>query len=352
MIGQQAALAGRCAVTIRGPIPADQLGIVLPHEHILLDVAFEEGPLSDALYPELWDRKVTMRILGALHRDATSCRDNLMLDDPDLAARELAHFRRAGGATVVDATAAGVGRDPRTVRAIAERTGLNIIAGTGFYVARTHPAFVEGKDIDELADLMVRELEQGMDDTDLRAGMIGEIGTGNPLHPREEKVLRAACRAHGRTGAPMQVHVQWHGDELPRVHAILREERADPCRVVMLHMDDCVPRELRLQAAGWGYYVSLDCFGVERYRGRTLEVLPRDTERIQWVLELVERGHLDQVLVSQDVWLKMLLKHYGGWGYDHLLVNVVPLMRRAGISDKQIERIMVHNPARLFAYRD
>jgi phosphotriesterase-related protein len=341
--------AGR-AMTVLGPVRASELGVTLPHEHVLLNVAFRYGPERGARYPELWDREVTMDMLGALHRDATSCRDNLILDDPELAARELAHFRRAGGSTVADATVIGIGRDPLALRRIAREAGLNIIAGTGFYVAGSHPGFVEAADADAIADRLVGDLNDGMDDTDVRAGMIGEIGTGNPVHPREEKVLRAACRAHLRTGAPMQVHVQRPGTELPRVHRVVREEGVDARSVAMLHMDDGVAEDLRFRAADWGYYVSLDCFGVERYMDRTSEVLPRDGDRIGWVQELIGRGHVEQVLVSQDVWLKMLLKHYGGWGYDHLLVNVVPMMRRAGMSAGQIEQITVHNPARLFAY--
>ena len=337
------------AMTVLGAVPTDDLGIVLPHEHVLLNTAFAHGPLPDACFPELWDRPVTMDILGALHRDAVSCRDNMVIDDVDLIADELAHFRAAGGGTVVSATVPGIGRDPTAMVEVSERTGLHVISGTGFYIARTHPPVVGKSSIDKLADLMVRDLTEGMDGTAVRAGMIGEIGTGTPIHPRERKVLRAACRAQVRTGAPMQVHVQWPGDQAARIHAVLQEEGVEPGRVVLLHMDDGVPRDVRLRAADWGYFISVDCFGIERYRDRTFEVLPRDTDRIRWVHELIERGHLDQVLVSHDVWLKMLLKRYGGWGYDHLLANVVPWMARAGITDEQVRRIMVANPARLLA---
>ncbi len=342
----------KSAVTVCGPVPANELGFTLPHEHILLDVAFRDGPLPHARYPELWDHPVTMDVLGKLFRDATSCRDNMILDDAALAVQELLAFKRAGGSTVVDATVLGVGRDPLTVREIARSTDLNIISGTGFYLSRTHPGLVREMTVDELSGLMVRELTQGMDDTGIRAGMIGEIGTGNPIHPREEKVLRAACRAQLQTGAPMQVHVHRPGTGLPRVHRLLQEEHTRPESVVMLHMDDGVPEQARLRAADWGYYVSLDCFGIERYLDSTGEVLPRDTERIRWILNLIDRGHLDSVLVSQDVWLKMLLKRYGGWGYDHLLVNVVRWMHKLGMTPEQVEHIMVHNPARLFAYEE
>jgi phosphotriesterase-related protein len=339
------------AMTVLGPVSADELGTVLPHEHILLDTAFLDGPLPDARYPELWGREVTIDILGKLHRDATSCRDNMVLDDPLAAAEELTAFADAGGRTVADATVAGVGRNPLVVRSIARGTGLNIIAGTGFYIARRHPPFVAHMTAGELADLMVQELTRGMDETDACAGMIGEIGTGNPVHPEEEKVLRAGCRAQLSTGAPMQVHVQRPGTELPRVHEILQEEGVPPDRVAILHMDDGVRMALRRRAAEWGYYVSLDCFGVERYLDRVHDVLPRDTQRIAWVVDLIERGHLARILVSQDIWLKMLLKRYGGWGYDHLLVNVLPWMHHLGMTDEQIDRITVANPAEFFAWR-
>jgi phosphotriesterase-related protein len=346
-----AAAMNGSAMTVLGPVSADELGIVLPHEHILLDTAFLDGPLPDARYPELWGRPVTMEILGKLHRDATSCRDNMVLDDPVAAAEELNAFRAAGGLTVADATVTGVGRNPLVIRSIAKGTGLHVIAGTGFYIARRHPAFVEHMTADELADLMVHELTESMDESGVCAGMIGEIGTGNPMHPEEEKVLRAASRAQLRTGAPIQVHVQRPGAELPRVHEILQDEGVPPDRVAILHMDDGVRMSLRRQAAEWGYYVSLDCFGVERYLDRIPDVLPRDTQRIAWVVDLIERGHLERILISQDIWLKMLLKRYGGWGYDHLLVNVLPWMRHLGMTEVQIDRLTVANPAEFFAWR-
>lgn len=333
------------AMTVRGPVAADRLGHILPHEHILMEFPLPAGP---ARYPELWDLDVSIEVLGRLRRDIWSCRDNLRLDDPAVAIDELASFRERGGGTIVDVTPVGLGRQVAAVQQIAMHTGLNIIVGTGFYIRAGHPPQVATLSTEQLGTWMVREVTVGIEDTGIRAGIIGEIGISAPMHPDEEKVLRGAARAHRETGAPLSVH-QYGGEELARIDAILRAESVSPERVILCHMCSATP-EQRLWAAERGYYVGIDGFGNDYYLDAVAGRITRDPDRIAMVRALFEAGHLRQILISNDVALKMLLKRYGGWSYEHILVNIRPFMLREGIPLKAIDSLLYYNPMRAIAY--
>jgi phosphotriesterase-related protein len=335
------------ALTVLGPVDADELGHILPHEHILMKHPDIE---RERLYPELWDRGITIGILGKLRRDIWSCKDNLCLDDVEIATQEVASFKSNGGGTMVDVTTIGLGRDVRRVREIAQETGVNVVVGTGYYVAASHPEEVSRLSADRLAGHMVRELHVGVDDTEIRAGVIGEIGVSSPMHPREEKVLRGAARAHLETGAPIWVH-QLGGQEIQAIDAVLVDEGVDPIHVVLCHMGSA-SEEIRFWAAGRGYRISVDGFGHEYYQDALSGATTRDPDRIRMVKRLIERGHLRQILISNNVTLKMLLKTYGGWSYEHIILNMKPFMLREGIPVKSVDTMIYYNPMRAIAYLD
>ncbi len=333
------------AMTVLGPVNADRLGHILPHEHILLDLSeLDVAPR----YPELLDKKVSIEILGKLRRDIWSCRDNLRLDDQEVATQEIASFKLNGGGTIVDVTPIGLKRDVKPIREIAEQTEVNIVVGTGYYHVAVHPKQAAELSVGDIADWVVKELQVGIDDTGIKAGIIGEIGVGSPMHPEEEKVLRAAARAHQRTGAPVSVG-QRGGDEIERIDAILAEEGVSPERVILCHMGS-VNQELQFCAADQGYYLELDDFGHEYYTDALAGVITRDPDRIKMVKALIERGHLRQLLISNGLALKMLLKRYGGWSYEHIKPNIKPFMLREGIPIKAVDTLIHYNPMRAIAY--
>ena len=195
--------------TVTGPIHPDDLGIVSLHEHVYSAA----GPAPDADGEDhsdlpYWDLPITIDILGALRRGAPN-RQNMSLDDEGIAAEELGHFAAHGGTTVVDNTGVGLNRDPVALLRIAEATGVNIITTTGFYKHAMHPPWVAKMTADQVADLMVTEITEGIDGTGIRAGSIGECACSEeplPYHPEEEKILRAACRAQIRTGVGFTIH--------------------------------------------------------------------------------------------------------------------------------------------------
>ena len=183
-------------ITVQGPVGEGELGIVLAHEHLFMDLRNQFTPFQDAESARISRQKVRMANLGRLRRNPYAVRDNLVLDDPAVMAREARAFKELGGRTIVECTSIGIGRNARALKELADSTGLHVIAGCGYYTQDTHPPQMSGWSAEEVAAQMVRDLTEGMDGTDVRAGVIGEIGTSDPIRPDEWKVLEAAALAH------------------------------------------------------------------------------------------------------------------------------------------------------------
>ena len=231
----------------------------------------------------------------------------------------------------------------------ARRTGLNVVAGSGFYVQVAHPAWVATATVEDLAAHIIGELTDGFDGTSVRAGIIGEIGTHTPIHPDEEKALRAAARAHHATGAAINVHLAIFGQEGHRVLDVFAEEKVDPRRVALSHLDERPDAAYQRSLAERGAYIEFDCFGSECYWDEDGVREASDAERVEALLRLLDAGFERQMLLSQDLCTKIQLRHYGGMGYDHLLRTIVPRLRRRGVNDSTLHTLLVENPARLLA---
>jgi phosphotriesterase-related protein len=355
------------AMTVLGPVPAESLGVTLPHEHLLFDqVRYASPRTSDA--EKFADVAVEMRHLGALRRNAGLIPENGRVDDADLAAREAAEFKRAGGGTIVDVSCNGLGRDPAGLSRVAMATGLNIITCCGYYKGRGHPPEMAERSVDDVAAEFVKELTTGIGNTGIRAGVIGEIATGGPLYevprevqdltdhsdmePTEEKVLRAAGRAQAETDAPVSVHIYNYRPNRLAHHAldVLYEEGADLQRVTICHLDTRPDADYVASIADRGAFVEFDTFGIEFYSDSSLDQMARDTDRMDLVVETIKRGYIDHILLSHDVCWKTLLVEYGGWGYAHLTKNIEPRLRDAGVTDEQIRTMRVANPARWLTF--
>lgn len=336
--------------SVCGPVTRVQLGTVSPHEHVLLDLTafYQELPVPGVEDPA--NQKVEMWNLGILSRDCYALKDNLRLDDEQLQAKELACFREAGGSTVVDATLPGIGRNPMALKRISEETGLHIIMGTGFYVGQTHPKELDAMSDRQVADLMVEELTKGVDGTDIRAGYIGEIGISEIFDDKERKVLRAAALAQKDTGVAINVHINpWTTNGLEAADILLQAGVA-PDRICISHIDVENRESYVMALLKKGVYVEFDNFGKEYYIRREVRnpgygLFVRDTQRVSFLKQLIDAGYLRQLLVCCDLCLKNLLHAYGGWGYDHVLTNVVPMMEDEGITGEQIHALLVENPA-------
>ena len=336
--------------TVLGKIEKSELGIVTPHEHIFIELTdfFSERPLKDVASPST--RKVTMDVLGILNRDPYALKDNLVMDEYDVQKYEILRFKNAGGKTVVDATMPGIGRNPNNLKQIALDTGLNVVMGTGFYVYSTHPEEIKNMTEEEIADLMVKELTIGADGTDIKAGVIGEIGISEVFNEEERRVLRASAIAHKKTGAGILVHINpWTTNGIESVK-ILLEKGVSPKRIAISHIDVENRLDYILNLLESGVFVEFDNFGKEYYVDKEARrdgygLFVNDVQRVKLIKLLIEKGYKHQILLSCDVCLKTCLRTYGGWGYDHLLTNVIPMMEEEGISKEDINLMLTENPA-------
>ncbi|MEA2538374.1 MAG: phosphotriesterase-related protein [Chloroflexota bacterium] len=303
--------------TVTGRIAPGELGFTLPHEHTGIALWQIENR---------WDYW------------------QLTVDDATVVP-ELATYRAAGGGSLVDLTLPGVGRDPERLRRYAEATGLNIVMGAGWYRAAYYPveARIDQRTVDDLADELVREFEDGVGGTGIRPGIVGEIGTDKPwLTGQEERVHRAAARAARRTGMALTTHAVLSPVGLAQL-TVFEEERLDLTRVVIGHADSYPVLDHHLEIIRRGANLEFDFLGmsftaVERHgEARIVDLLG----------ELVARGHADRILLSQDVCHDSQLKAYGGNGYVYLFETFLPRLREAGLPDSAIRTMTVDNPARI-----
>ena len=308
--------------TVLGRIDPSDLGVTLPHEHTQCALWHIENR---------WDYFQLAR------------------DEPVILG-ELERFRAAGGRSLVDLTLPGIGRDPAWLVAIARASGLHIVMGSGWYRTAYYPpeALIDRRSVDDLADELVREAEEGVDDTGVRSGIIGEIGTDKPwVSAAEERVHRAAARAARRTGRSITTHSVLSPVGLAQLQ-IFEEEGLDPGRVVIGHSDSYPVLDHYLEIIRRGASIEFDFLGmsftaVERHgEGRIVELLQ----------ELLSRGHADRVLLSQDVCNDAQLSRYGGRGYTYLAERFLPRLRQAGVSDAEIDTMTIANPRRLLTVEE
>lgn len=347
---------GERVVTVRGEISPKDLGITLTHEHLLVDcsfyINFYAPPKEQWKRDILLNQPVTLENLWVVRRELFASRDNMIVGDPDLLVEELRYYKEAGGTSLVDLTPIGIGADPKAAKSISEKTGLNIVYGCSFYIEPSHPKYVAEKTADELAKDFVGYVEKGFGDTGIRAGIIGEIGTGPVVTTQEQKVLSAAVKAHAKIGAPINIHLaNIRGKNGPRVARMMKKEGVNMEKLILSHMDMKIKNFAHLKAAlDTGAFIEYDGFGEEDYVESLDYLPPRDRERVASLVKLIDKGYVDQLLLSQDTCRKTMLKKYGGQGFDHILRNIIPMMKKEGISDREIRTMMVSNPARFLAF--
>ena len=342
-------------MTVMGKIDAKELGVVTPHEHIFIDMSVFFHEPEEMSAKVMAHGPVTIDKLGVLKRNPFAVLDNVQMMDEKTQIDEINYFRYAGGRTVVDATNHGLGRDPELLRKVSHITGLNIVAGSGFYVDGAQTEATRALTIEQMEEDIVRDIEVGIGHTDIRAGIIGEIGVSHVMYPFEKKSLIAACRAQKRTDAPLSVHINPWSTQGLNAMEIIEEYKIDPAKVVICHSDVENREDYIFKLLDKGVYVEFDNFGKEMATD-PWDICPgngpfvSDKERVELIKKMIDRGYEKQMLFSCDVCLKSLLHAYGGWGYDHVIAHILPAMRYIGVRESAIQEIMVHNPARWLDY--
>ena len=347
----QSVLSGKVH-TVLGPVSPEDVGPTTTHEHLLIDFTCMFTPPTEASERFKAYEPVTMENLGWVGYNPFRNLDNLELLDEDVAASEALLFKIAGGGTIVEATTIGIGRDPLALARIARATGLNIVMGAGYYVDMVHPDDMDSRTEQRLAEEIVADITTGVGDTGVRAGIIGELGCSWPLTENERKVLRAGARAQRETGAAILIHPGRNEAAPFEILDVLAGAGADISRVIMGHLERTIyDEQTLLRLAEKGCYLEYDIFGWESsYYPFTEHDMITDATRLGYVKLLVDEGYGDRVLTAHDVFGKHRLVKYGGTGYAHILENIVPRMPEKGISQGEINAILIHNPARILTF--
>lgn len=335
--------------TVTGPIDSNGLGRTLTHEHLLNDVSswWTRSTSTGWDADEYATHPVTADIIWDLKQDPFGNRPNLALDDEQLSIAEVDRYAALGGTTIIDATGLGLGRDLAALRRISEHTGVHIIAGTGFYLDAAQPTHVKGMSPEQIAEIIVEDVRQG--ERGIRPGIIGEIGVSADFTRAERASLEGALIAQREVGLPIQVHLPAWFRRGGEVLDMAERLGVDPTHVVLCHMgpsgSDLNYQEDLLRRGAWVQY---DMIGMEVFYADQGVQCPSDEENAIWLCRLAERGHLTRLLISQDIFLKSLLRYYGGPGYGHILQYFLPRLRRLGMSQSDVDQLTITNPRTLF----
>lgn len=314
--------------TVRGPIAPEQLGVTLMHEHIFV--------LSTEImqnYPEAWGE------------------EERRIDDAIARMNEL--YSR-GVRSVVDLTVIGLGRYIPRIQRVAEKTKLQIIVATGIYTYNDIPFYfhfrgpgtaLDGPEL--MVDMFVRDIQQGIADTGVKAGMLKCATDAPGVTPGVERVLRAVAQAHRQTGVPISTHTHARSKRGLEQQRIFREEGVDLSRVVIGHSGDTTEIEYLEELIAGGSYLGMDRFGID--------TILSFEDRVSTVARLCQRGHAGKLVLSHDAacfndWLpeRDLPAVLPRWHYLHIHNDVIPALQKQGVTDEQIETMLVHNPRKVF----
>jgi phosphotriesterase-related protein len=311
--------------TVRGPVDVDALGTTLMHEHVF--VLNEEVRQN---YPAGWDED----------------------DRVDDAIAKLNSLAARGCQTIVDPTVLGLGRDIGRIRRVADGTSLNIIVATGLYTYNELPLYFKFRGpghsgLDPMAELFIGDITGGIADTGVKAAFLKCAIDDQGLTPGVERVLRAVGQAHAETGAPVTVHTHPHSGTGREAVRILREQGADLGKVVLGHSGDSTDLDYLTELADAGCLLGMDRFG--------LDVITPFGERVATVAALCERGYAGSMVLSHDAscyidWFppEVVPMFAPSWHYEHLFDDVLPALRERGVTEDQLDTMLVANPRRYF----
>lgn len=332
-------------MTVEGAISPDELGITLMHEHLYMKASAVLGaPLSEPDAPAT----ITIKTAAEVRWNPGGFPDNGLFTNTDLVVEELAPFRDAGGGAIVDLTPSAFGRDPRVLVDMARRSGLRVVMGGAFFTQPYLPSDFHEKSQEALADGLIEEIRNGVSETGIKPGIMGEIGTGDPFTEAEEKALRAHAWAHLQTSVPLSLHLEPWGKEGHKVLDVLEGERVPLDRVVLGHMTtSCYDDEYQRALLDRGAYIQYDLFGFDHSLLGPGRYPPSEWDQVGQLVNLATSGYADRLLISHDIGENIRLVAYGGWGYAHISHHIVPLLRARGLHESAIHQILVENPRRV-----
>ncbi|XP_059475733.1 phosphotriesterase-related protein [Neocloeon triangulifer] len=345
--------------TVLGLVDVNELGRTLTHEHVSATVAekpevfYRPAPDNVASLPSFNDKTITLENAGIVRQYPYSNVFNMAFQDSfshQAVVEDLKIFKNSGGGTIVENTCPGIGRNVEFMVHASKAAGLHIIAGTGFYVKeayRGHEALL-GSSVEELAKTIRTDLTEGCPEKpEVKCGVIAEVGSGWPISVFEKRAIQATAIVQAELGCGASFHPGRDSGAPEEIARIYLEAGGAKDKAVLSHLDRTLhTKEDLLSFAETGFYCQYDLFGQETslYQLNNQVDMPSDAERVNRIKWLVEDGRADKITVAHDIHTKHRLLNYGGHGYAHILLNVVPQMRVKGLSDDVINGILIRNP--------
>jgi phosphotriesterase-related protein len=359
-------------MTVRGAIEPSELGFTSMHEHVLVDLAecyrarFTRGLPGMREFP---DGPFSLERRSELRHAMLLSSENLRLDDEEAATGEVADFAAAGGSAIVETGAPGIrsAEEVAAFRRISERAGVHIVACTGLYAEDSWPERFRGLSEDEYADYLRGEIADGIGDSGILPGQIKVAYEGRSEDA--DAYLRAAAKVSRESGLSLQVHVglmlsneEMRSSFLP----LLYGSECVPERTVICHVENwmgtlrvqelvkeprSVPRDLSLhrEVLDRGFNINFTLFGAE-WDTEALGLVHRpDWFYMAGMLPLIKDGYAGQIVMGHDVFTKSQTRRGGGEGFTRIPRSVVPTLRRCGVSQEDLQRMTVGNPARILA---
>ncbi|GFS34926.1 phosphotriesterase-related protein [Nephila pilipes] len=345
--------------TVLGPVEPNTLGVTLTHEHLLHELPLEvfRHPLPKNI-PPLKDSPFTVGNLGWLRQYPYCFDDNNIYTDEGVrkAVKEEMHFfKQVGGGTIVDNGSIGLRAKDQVqfLTTLSKETGVNVVTGTGFYVVFAQSQSVISMKVEEMAAKIRDDILNGIDDTGIKCGVIGEIGCSWPLDDFERKSLVSSAIVQEETGCPVIIHPGRDKESPEEIFRVFQEAGGKIGHTVMSHLERTLHTKQDLaEFASLGSYCEFDLFGIEvSYYQHNEDIdMPSDAQRIKRLHYLIEQGFGDKIVISHDIHTKHRLMKYGGHGFSHIIANVVPNMKKRGFSEDHIRKILINNPQKWLTF--
>lgn len=300
--------------TVTGDINDNEIGCTLSHEHLYFDL-----------------------------RKVRNDNDSYIVEYGDIK-EELNEISKLGINTIVEVTTIDMQRNVEKLKKISLKSGINIIASTGFYLHEYHSESMKEMSIDEIANIFIKEITEGIEGTSIKAGVIGEIATSlNNIYESEQKVFEAASIAANKCGCAITTHCQSGTMALEQIE-IFSKYNVDLSKVILGHMDLNLDRNYLTTILQTGVNIGFDTYGKTSYNS--------DEDRTKMLLELIELGFENQIVISQDISRRSYLKNFGGVGYDHISKTLNSLLNKNIITQDILNKLLIENPKRIFSIKE
>ncbi len=373
-------------MTINGPVEPSELGYTLPHEHLYFNTSGYKPEMTPE-QEELYLSHITLQNLNYVRKNPYRVLENCIMFDKDMLQRAVQEFKDKGGGTITDVTPHGCSLDSPLpdflpeIKEVADTVGVKVVLGMGHYIhafdipeESKEAASKEGKNYDilvsptskaiegftpeQLADIYVKDINEGYGDTGIRPGVIGELGTGFVVTDLEQRTLRAGALAQQETGLAITLHLQPSKMNGHQDLDILEEAGANLEKVVLGHRDGvlAIPgmsfdqvMDNYYSLLERGCYIQFDLCGNQEYFRADLGNwwLPADRERAQAIKLICDHGFGDKILLSQDEGHRYYMTEYGGWGLAHVLTGFRETMLEYGVTEAQCDQITRDNPQKM-----